>query len=239
MKKYLKFILAGIILFVPFSILNYLEKGPTVIAMGVGMSMVMIVVMYANVIKSLKIGMGGTEVEMREVINKANATIEMLEKAQEPVLIYTIELMYSEGMMFSSSMDSKVEAYTGIKEFISNSRTYDKVKFNNRLKQVLFGINQSAKSDLYTIYDKFFDEYGDKFQKEQNLTEFDFMRLTNSKVTQIGSYFKNEDKGKYLKTIVDYDGLSRLGATDLPEKYKLEWDSTIAKLKDFNEKNKY
>lgn len=236
MKNYLKLIPAGIILFVPFSILIYFGKSTGVLTLGFGISMVIVALLYADVIKSFKVG--GAELELREVIDKANATIEMLEKAQEPVLIYTLELMYSEGMMFSSSMESKMEAFNGIKEFVKHSQTYDD-KFDRKLRRAVFGVNESAYSDLHGLYNRYLKENKDKMMTELQLNEYELSRRNNEKDRQISSYFKKINEDGQLKEIVDFSGLIEFGKTELTDDYQRKWNALIVKLKDFNEKNKY
>lgn len=136
MKKYLKFILAGIILFVPFSILIYLEKSASTIAVGFGISMVLVALMYADIIKSFNIGINGTRLELREAIDEVHATIKMLENAEKPLLTLSLEQIYSEGMMFTSSMKVQIETFTGIKEFVEHAKTYNQREFKEKLKKL-------------------------------------------------------------------------------------------------------
>lgn len=241
MKKYEKFMIATAILFVPMLALIYLKQSSSIIALAVFCSALLVAILYSDIIERLSIGVNGASLVLKKaqvIMEKANATIEMLEKAQEPILTYSLELMYSEGMTFSSSMESKIEAFKGIKKFINHSQTYDS-RFDKKLKHAIFGVNESAYSDLHRVFDNYINENNDRIRDELSLSEYEMSNRNFEKSHQISSYFIKSKEDGYLKETVNFSGLIKFGEDELSGDYKADWDAIIFKLKEFCEENKY
>lgn len=242
MKKYLKLILAGIILFAPFSLLIYLGQSASIIAVGFGMSTILVAILHADSIKSLSVSLSGTKVELKEaraVMDKAIATIEMLENSQKPILSYLLELMYSEGMFMSTSLKSKSEAFNDIKSFIDNSTTYDKTMFNSNLRHAVSGVSRSAASDFRILYEKYFRENQKQLLAQKNLDKDDLYSYYSARERELGSYIDSRFEGDDAVAFIDYEKLTKFGNDELTGEYRTEWGELVSELKDFNEQNKY
>lgn len=100
MKNFIETIL---IMFIPQIILVYLGKSYQIMIIFLACSIIVCVLFLQDKVNILRLGKNGIELDMREAINEAYATIDNIKELIDPIINYDLQLMAGEDLAFEGT----------------------------------------------------------------------------------------------------------------------------------------
>lgn len=196
------FIATIFIIFVPQIILVYLGKSYQIMIIFLVCSITVCVLFLQDKVNTLRFGKNGIELDMREAINEAYATIDNIKELIDPIINYNLQLMAGEDLAFEgTNLEERIAFFRKARELAK--------KLNIDTLELKSSFAKARGSVLYAFSLEVYDLWGHDTNGYNISKEIIETGLHSNKVhlDKFKYYIKELDDGRQVEARKLYDKL--------------------------------